>query len=163
PLRGPRLDPSSLKRMSDEIGAAVDQAVSGGSDGEPEPKGTTDDSENPLAKKEPAPKPEAVPEAAIERPEWAPYFDASVGLLLTVTYSYLAIGLGGHWMFAKAVGAYLQFNVLLPFSTGDLQSPQEFGPGGAIGLRPSLGVEVKPWNGLTARVGGFLEYYSLSF
>jgi hypothetical protein len=307
PLRGPRLDPPVLKRMSDEIGAAVDKAEAGpppdtgapdtgapdtgeGGGGAPPPE----DNENPLAKKEPASAPP--PEGEIERPEWTPFVDASIGLLLSgrklgfsesglasfnstvapglridatayplallarrpgalinaltglgvgatfdyvfypdakpaenmqdmktcggpppcqfpttelrleaglrwhwnilrdplkpellvnfqfghhqfaiskradgtsivpnVAYSYLDFGVGARWMFLKMFGAALLLDLLVPFSTGEIHTMAEYGPGSAIGFRPTLALLARPWRGLTARLGAFLEYYSLSF
>ncbi len=91
PLRGPRLDPATLRRLADDIGPAFDKALAGGATAEEEPKenevppaapppGTTSEEENPLAPKKEKEEP---PAPAIERPVWAPYVDGSLAFLLS--------------------------------------------------------------------------------
>jgi hypothetical protein len=98
PLRGPRLDPATLKRMAADLPDAIDAASQGPPQGEeaekeapeapvaeekPPPPEQPPEEENPLQKKEPKEKPEKPAGPRIERPVWTPYFDASAGFILT--------------------------------------------------------------------------------
>jgi hypothetical protein len=97
PLRGPRLDPGTLRRLADDIGPAVDRAAEApptgapveageGDGGRPAlPPGAATEDENPLAPGEERAdrKKDRKKEGAIERPSWTPWVDASVGLLLS--------------------------------------------------------------------------------
>ena len=80
PLRGPKVDPGTLRKITDDLMPLVDKAAQG-------PTGTTstdkatdkigEDTEAPLAPKEEKKEP------TVERPVWAPFVDAEVGYILS--------------------------------------------------------------------------------
>jgi hypothetical protein len=95
PLRGPRLDPMTLRRLASDIGASVDNTLEGappvaeGNDPMATPAEPTRniEDETPLTAKEPKPKKTEKTEEPegprIPRPEWTPWVDASIGLSLS--------------------------------------------------------------------------------
>ena len=89
PLRGPRIDAATLRKLGEDVAPAIDPAAAGPAQSEtpetpettPSPDETgsppTDESENPLdARNKKSDEPSA------GRPAWAPWFEASAGFVL---------------------------------------------------------------------------------
>lgn len=91
PLRGPRIDPAVLRRLAEDIQPLVDRAAETAVDpmAAPSPPSANVDDEpppGPLAEERKKQQEESAAAAAgpaIDRPDWAPYIDASAGLLVT--------------------------------------------------------------------------------
>lgn len=80
-----------------------------------------------------------------------------------VTYQYLTVGAGLRIPVHPVFAVFGNFNYHIVFNTGSIQTDQEYGPGGAWGLRAHVGGEVRVWKGIIIRVAGFYERFGLSF
>lgn len=87
-----------------------------------------------------------------------------------VRYTYLAAGLGGLFpVFTNPEGGlrrlalFLDVDALVPFGTGPVHTPEEWGPGRAIGFRLDAGIELRLRAGLFLVLGAQLEFLRLSF
>ncbi|HEX2569470.1 MAG TPA: hypothetical protein VH877_07910 [Polyangia bacterium] len=80
-----------------------------------------------------------------------------------VTYQYLTVGAGLRIPVHPVFALLANFNYHIVFNTGSIHTDQEYGSGGAWGLRAHVGGEVRIWRGLIVRVAGFYERFGLSF
>jgi hypothetical protein len=80
-----------------------------------------------------------------------------------VAYQYLTVGAGLRIPVHPVVAVFGNFNYHIVFDTGSIQTDQQYGSGGAWGLRAHVGGEVRVWRGLIVRVAGFYERFGLSF
>ncbi|MSP62547.1 MAG: hypothetical protein EXR72_19890 [Myxococcales bacterium] len=80
-----------------------------------------------------------------------------------VGYSYISLGLGTRIPFADWIGLLAAFHFHGLLDGGSVQGPTEYGAGGGYGLRAQIGLEARPWHGLTVRAVAFYERFGLSF
>ena len=80
-----------------------------------------------------------------------------------VNYSYVTLGLGLRLPFLSRLALFVNGNLHVVLDAGPIQTPDEWGSGGAIGFRFQGGLEARLWAGLFLRVAGSFEQFNLSF
>jgi hypothetical protein len=80
-----------------------------------------------------------------------------------VSYKYLSVGAKVRLHFAEWASLWAQFNYHVVFSSGSVQTVDEFGPGSVYGLRAGGGIDFLVWRGLKIGGLGYYERYTIAF
>lgn len=80
-----------------------------------------------------------------------------------VDYQYITLGAGVRVPFLDRFAGTFLFNYHIVTGTGPVQTTDEWGPGGAYGIRIHAGVEGRIWQGIFASLSGQYEHFGLSF